>query len=138
MASDGGGWTLALKADGSQPTFVYDSALWTNADTVNPGVRQRGPLRDEVRGLRVGGLHERAPRLRGRRDEPRRGDPFSPRAVVAVGVRDGEFRGDQHQPGGQDNACLTSSANNSAGNSAACSPDNGDRDTRVFAYLFVR
>jgi hypothetical protein len=35
MTSDGGGWTLALKADGANTTFLYASALWTNATTLN-------------------------------------------------------------------------------------------------------
>lgn len=35
MADDGGGWTLALKADGAKKTFVYDSPLWTNDETLN-------------------------------------------------------------------------------------------------------
>jgi len=30
MTIDGGGWTLALKADGSKSTFLYDDARWTN------------------------------------------------------------------------------------------------------------
>jgi len=32
LVSDGGGWTLALKADGAQQTFAYSAPLWTNAD----------------------------------------------------------------------------------------------------------
>ncbi|HEY8379348.1 MAG TPA: fibrinogen-like YCDxxxxGGGW domain-containing protein, partial [Nannocystis sp.] len=36
MTTDGGGWTLALKADGSKGTFFYDAALWTNASTFQP------------------------------------------------------------------------------------------------------
>jgi len=31
MMAEGGGWTLALKADGSKQTFRYDSGLWTSA-----------------------------------------------------------------------------------------------------------
>ena len=31
MVSDGGGWTLALKADGAKQTFTYAAPLWTNA-----------------------------------------------------------------------------------------------------------
>nr|MBK7069668.1 hypothetical protein [Deltaproteobacteria bacterium] len=30
MGTSGGGWTLALKADGRNATFVYDAAYWTN------------------------------------------------------------------------------------------------------------
>lgn len=30
MGFDGGGWTLAMKVDGNQLTFGYDSPLWTN------------------------------------------------------------------------------------------------------------
>lgn len=33
MTIDGGGWTLALKADGTQTTFRYDVPLWTSAAT---------------------------------------------------------------------------------------------------------
>ena len=36
MTIDGGGWTLALKADGSKTTFLYDAALWTNTATFQP------------------------------------------------------------------------------------------------------
>lgn len=35
MADDGGGWTLALKLDGGEKTFTYDSPLWTNKETHN-------------------------------------------------------------------------------------------------------
>ena len=33
MTTAGGGWTLALKADGANSTWNYYNALWTNADT---------------------------------------------------------------------------------------------------------
>jgi hypothetical protein len=36
MEEDDGGWTLALKLDGAKKTFVYDSPLWTNSETLNP------------------------------------------------------------------------------------------------------
>jgi hypothetical protein len=36
MSTGGGGWTLAIKANGGLPTFSYDAALWTNASTLNP------------------------------------------------------------------------------------------------------
>jgi len=35
-AQDGGGWTLALKVDGSKNTFTYDAPLWANADLLAP------------------------------------------------------------------------------------------------------
>lgn len=35
MSEDGGGWTLAAKIDGTQPTFRFASPLWTNEDVVN-------------------------------------------------------------------------------------------------------
>ncbi|MDP3213175.1 MAG: fibrinogen-like YCDxxxxGGGW domain-containing protein, partial [Deltaproteobacteria bacterium] len=44
MTSDGGGWTLALKADGAQGTFVYDSPLWSSADTLNPASTNLDPV----------------------------------------------------------------------------------------------
>ncbi|HEY0138551.1 MAG TPA: fibrinogen-like YCDxxxxGGGW domain-containing protein, partial [Nannocystis sp.] len=36
MTYDGGGWTLALKADGSKTTFNYDNAIWLNAALYQP------------------------------------------------------------------------------------------------------
>jgi len=36
MATAGGGWTLALKANGANTTFAYDAALWTNTALLNP------------------------------------------------------------------------------------------------------
>lgn len=36
MQTDGGGWTLALKADGQRATFRYTSSLWTTAELLNP------------------------------------------------------------------------------------------------------
>jgi hypothetical protein len=37
MTSDGGGWTLALKADGRDPasSFTYESPYWTDTDTLD-------------------------------------------------------------------------------------------------------
>jgi len=37
MTTAGGGWTLALKADGSRSTFDYDASIWLTATTLNPG-----------------------------------------------------------------------------------------------------
>jgi cysteine-rich repeat protein len=37
MSLDGGGWTLALKSDGTQQTFAYDSGLWYDGGTYNAG-----------------------------------------------------------------------------------------------------
>jgi hypothetical protein len=40
MVTNGGGWTLALKANGGLPTFGYNQAIWTNAvlyQTDKPG-----------------------------------------------------------------------------------------------------
>lgn len=37
LAGDGGGWTLALKADGSKTTFAYDAAIWQDATILAPG-----------------------------------------------------------------------------------------------------
>src|SRR4029078_6626564 len=36
MTTEGGGFTLALKVDGSQTTFAYDAALWTNQTLLSP------------------------------------------------------------------------------------------------------
>jgi hypothetical protein len=38
MVDDGGGWTLALKIDGNNATFLYDAALWTNTMAYNAGM----------------------------------------------------------------------------------------------------
>jgi hypothetical protein len=35
MTTEGGGWTLVLKADGTQSNFSYSSAYWTNANLFN-------------------------------------------------------------------------------------------------------
>lgn len=35
MVEDGGGWTLALKLDGTKKTFAFDSELWTSTLTLN-------------------------------------------------------------------------------------------------------
>lgn len=35
MENDGGGWTLVLKADGNEETFVYDSSLRTDTSLLN-------------------------------------------------------------------------------------------------------
>lgn len=42
MTSDGGGWTLALKVDGTLPTFTYAQTLWTDASTLNPSSTDLG------------------------------------------------------------------------------------------------
>ena len=36
MKTNGGGWTLVLKANGATTTFGYDAVLWTNTATLNP------------------------------------------------------------------------------------------------------
>lgn len=36
METEGGGWTLALKADGERSTFRYDSPLWTSEELLDP------------------------------------------------------------------------------------------------------
>jgi hypothetical protein len=36
MVLDGGGWTLLLKVDGTKPTFLNDSPLWENGETLEP------------------------------------------------------------------------------------------------------
>ena len=37
MVADGGGWTLVLKQDGNQGTFLYESAYWSNTTSYNAG-----------------------------------------------------------------------------------------------------
>ncbi len=36
MTTNGGGWTLAIKADGRLSTFQYDQPIWTNSSLLNP------------------------------------------------------------------------------------------------------
>lgn len=36
MTTNGGGWTLVMKVDGTKTTFDYDAAYWTNTATLNP------------------------------------------------------------------------------------------------------
>jgi hypothetical protein len=38
MTNGGGGWTLVLKANGNNPTFRYDSTIWTGTSTLNPNL----------------------------------------------------------------------------------------------------
>jgi hypothetical protein len=35
MTTDGGGWMLILKADGTQSTFDYSSNYWTTSNILN-------------------------------------------------------------------------------------------------------
>ncbi len=35
MSADEGGWTLAMKLDGSKTTFAYDAPLWSNKNLLN-------------------------------------------------------------------------------------------------------
>jgi hypothetical protein len=37
METAGGGWTLAIKADGRNDTFAYSKPIWTNKKLLNPG-----------------------------------------------------------------------------------------------------
>jgi hypothetical protein len=41
METDGGGWTLALKADGERSTFRYTSPLWTTDELLNADAPDR-------------------------------------------------------------------------------------------------
>jgi hypothetical protein len=36
LTTAGGGWTLVIKADGKSPTFGYDAAHWTSAESFHP------------------------------------------------------------------------------------------------------
>lgn len=36
MTTMGGGWTLTMKVDGDEETFLYDAPLWTNTELLNP------------------------------------------------------------------------------------------------------
>lgn len=49
MTSDGGGWTLLVRADGGAQTFKYDAALWTDNKVHNAG--QAGTDTAEVKTL---------------------------------------------------------------------------------------
>lgn len=57
-ASDGGGWTLLLKADGTEQTFTYDSPLWTNTELLNPGSTNLNPEEAKLPGYASLGFTE--------------------------------------------------------------------------------
>lgn len=38
QTGDAGGWTLALKVDGRNPTFAYDNAIWEDANLLAPSM----------------------------------------------------------------------------------------------------
>jgi hypothetical protein len=51
MSYAGGGWTLILRADGSQRTFEYNAALWTNSSTTPNHLNPVALENDEVKTL---------------------------------------------------------------------------------------
>ena len=189
MADDGGGWTLALKADGSLTTFLYDSALWSNAATLNPSSTNLDPVEAKfdsfalvpftsVRLALVDGASRAvvipfhaadsllavfAPGAFDATSIGRAGwtglmaspslqpncnrEGFNNTASTYMSVRLGIFGNNEDECvspdsrigiGGQRDACAASGADNTVGNATSCGGDNGDRDTRVFGYLFVR
>jgi len=47
MSTAGGGWTLVLKVDGTQPTFTYAASLWSSPTLLNAA--SVTPLREEAK-----------------------------------------------------------------------------------------
>lgn len=187
MTSDGGGWTLVLKADGTKTTFGYDSAQWTSANPFNPNQPNFDLVEaklgsystlafDEVRmGMRVAGLTKwlrfshsadsllsvfssgvYQPLSLGRTAWKnlisgsslqsycnKEGFNVSASgAKIRLGIlanqeTDCSSSESRLGVGGAGNGC-GQDTNNSAGNTATCSPDNGTQNIKAFAYLFVR
>lgn len=50
MTTNGGGWTLVMKVDGTKTTFTYTAAYWTNTATLNPET-SLGMAKTEYKGM---------------------------------------------------------------------------------------
>ncbi len=48
MEMDGGGWTLAMKLEGSTATFSYGSSHWTSAEPFNPDAADLAPVQAKL------------------------------------------------------------------------------------------
>jgi hypothetical protein len=190
--SDGataGGWSLAMKVDGTKTTFVYASALWTNATLLNanlPGVDSNeaklqtfngvpvtqilvrmvveGVTRDLV--VPVGGGKTLAQLFQGGAVNSAVGRTawkglIGPKASLQpycsseginrvcggdTSIRIGIVANQENDCGSCDSRIGVGATgtycgqdpNNSAGNEARCTPDNGDLSLKGFAYVYVR
>ena len=190
--SDGataGGWSLAMKVDGTKTTFVYASPLWTNASLLNanlPGVDTseaklqtfngvpvtqilvrmvvEGVTRDLV--VPVGGGKTLAQLFQGAAVNSAVGRTawkglIGPKASLQpycsseginrvcggdTAIRIGIVSNQENDCGSCDSRIGVGATgtycgqdpNNSAGNEARCSPDNGDLSLKGFAYIYVR
>lgn len=187
MTSDGGGWTLVMKVDGTKTTFGYDSTQWASANPYNPEQPNLDLVEtklasystlalDEIRiGLRVAGITKwqrfaysadsllsvfasgvYKPLSLGRTAWKnlisgsslqsycnKEGFNVSLNgARIRLGIlanqeTDCSSSESRLGIGGAGNGCSQDN-NNSAGNTATCSPDNGNQNIKVFAYIFVR
>jgi hypothetical protein len=186
MTSDGGGWTLILKARGNDSSFLYSSALWTNTTLVNPtstdmsqnSAKFRGFFTQPFTQMRLGmvdgatrfivvsasGTSLRDILAGGYRATGAGRNAW--RSLVAnpslqpncnlegFNVDGGAYQrvrigilanqeNDCATPdsrigfGGENNLCAAG-GDNAVGNVASCAADNGDRNSYLFGYIFVR
>ena len=193
MTTNGGGWTLVLKADGRRTTFTYNAAYWRNTTLLNPTSTAMntteakfasyhtlsfkavmltlrtpspsGTARSVVISKTATSMYDllrtnaysRFDRNLGRnawkgligptgslqRNCNREGfNNYHGYAHVRIGIISNQ-ENDCNSPdsrigvGGGGTAC-GQNGGNSVGNTAICTPDNGNRDTRSFGYVFVR
>ncbi|MAO84226.1 MAG: hypothetical protein CMH50_10155 [Myxococcales bacterium] len=182
MTQDGGGWTLLLKIDGEQDTFLYSSPLWTNREVLNPNstnmdlveMKSEAALSMPVAEFRIGfqepdhatrflhiGMKEEKP-LRmyffyGRFQSTEAGRDAWKNLMVSGSLqlncnREGFNNGNRLRIGilgNQENDCRTpdswlgigaNAEGHSVGNMAIgqYNPDDGERDTRAWAFVYAR
>jgi len=188
MTSDGGGWTLLMKLDGTKPTFGYSAAYWTNTTTLNPtsvdmttteakfaafnllagtdlrlGMTDAGTTRyiklplgasstlyDRLlAGSYTASTVGRTPwttllasySLQVNCNREGTNNAVGGYASVRIGIL-GNQEGDCGSPdsfigfGAGPVACGGTTI--TTGNYASCAPDNGDRNTATFGYVFIR
>jgi hypothetical protein len=186
MTSDGGGWTLVLKARGNDGNFLYTSALWTNTTLVNEtstdlsqnSAKFRGFFTLPFTAMRLGMVDGATRYITVAASGTSLRDVLSGgyrataagrnawRSLVAnpslqpncnregFNVDGGDYQrvrigiianqeNDCNSPdsrigfGGQNNLC-GAGGDNAVGNVASCAAENGDRNSYLFGYIFVR
>ncbi len=186
MTSDGGGWTLILKAAGTDSRFLYSSALWTNTTLVNetstdlsqssakfrgfftlPFSQMRLGMVDgatryivvsaaasSLRDVMAGGFRATSagrnawrslvasPSLQPNCNREGFNVDGGSYQRVRIGIMANQ-ENDCDSPdsrigfGGENNLCDVG-GDNAVGNVASCASDNGNRNTYLFGYIFVR
>ncbi|MFM7203067.1 MAG: fibrinogen-like YCDxxxxGGGW domain-containing protein, partial [Myxococcota bacterium] len=187
MTSDGGGWTLVIKANGSASTFTYDSAYWTNItllNTTSPGYDTNeaklssfnNVALTEIRVVMRDGGVDRALRFsrsatslyaamtagyynsnigRNAWKSLMASPSLQPNCNLEglnsicggdTKIRIGIVSNQENDCGSCDSrigiggsgAYCGQNTSISVGNTATCSPDNGDRNVAAFGFVFVR